>query len=136
MLAVINGKTPREIIASAATIRKGRAESELKSVADEIATLETRKAEVAKFGALLDKIAIADAKYYWSNNAFMPQPVIHFRVTNNTDVPLSRIYYHGVVSTPGRSVPWVDEDFNNEMARGLEPGESKRLQLSPNMFSN
>jgi hypothetical protein len=33
-------------------------------------------------------------------------------------------------------VPWVDEDFNNEMAGGLEPGESKRLQLSPNMFFN
>ena len=136
MLAVVNGKTPREIIASAATIRKSRAESELKSVNDEIATLEKQKAEATKSGGLLDKIAIADAKYYWSKNAFMPQPVIDFKVTNNTGIPLSRIYYHGVVSTPGRSVPWVDEDFNNEMAGGLEPGESKRLQLSPNMFSN
>ena len=136
MLAVVNGKTPREIIASAANIRKSRAESELKSVNDEIATLEKQKAEAAKSGALLDKIAIVDAKYYWSKNAFMPQPVIDFKVTNNTGVALSRIYYHGVVSTPGRSVPWVDEDFNNEMAGGLEPGESKRLQLSPNMFSH
>ena len=136
MLADVNGKTPREIIATAASIRKGRAESELKSVNDEIATLEKQKADAAKSGTLLDKIAISDAKYYWSKNAYLPQPVIDFKVTNNTGVSLSRIYYHGVVSTPGRSVPWVDEGFNNEMPGGLEPGESKRLQLSPNMFSN
>src|SRR6266508_4249965 len=49
---------------------------------------------------------------------------------------LSRIYYHGTVTSLGRSIPWLDEDFNNEVAGGLEPGETKHLQLSPNMFSN
>jgi hypothetical protein len=101
-----------------------------------MATLQKQKVEAAKAAALLDKIAITDARYYWSDNQFLPQPVIDFKVTNNTGVPLSRIYYHGVVSTPGRSIPWVDHDFNNEISGGLEPGETKRLRLSPDMFSN
>lgn len=84
---------------------------------------------------MLDKISIAEARYYWSGNRFLPQPVIGFKVTNGTGVPLSRIYYHGTVTTPGRSVARIDENFNHEIAGSLEPGETKRLQLSPNMFS-
>jgi hypothetical protein len=57
----------------------------------------------------------------------MDQPMISMRVTNNTDKALSRIYYHGTVITPGRTIPWIDDDFNNEIRGGLEPGESKNL---------
>ena len=38
------------------------------------------------------------------------------------------------MSSPGRTIPWVSDDFNYEFTGGLEPGESKNLDLEPNMF--
>lgn len=136
MLATVNGKTPRQIIDEAAQKKRARSEGELKSVTEEMATLEKRKVEAAKSVGVLGKIVVTEPRYYWSKASFMPQPVIDFKVTNQTAQALSRIYYHGTVTSPGRSIPWIDEDFNNELAGGLEPGETKHLQLSPNMFSN
>ncbi|MBY0224561.1 MAG: hypothetical protein K2Q28_02000 [Hyphomicrobium sp.] len=40
-----------------------------------------------------------------------------------------------ILETPGRSVPWLEEDFNYEISGGLEPGESQDLRLAPNRFS-
>lgn len=134
MLAEVNGKTPRELIAQADAKIKERAKEELKSVVSEIAELEKRKAGAEKAKELLSKITTTDPRYYWSSG-FLPAPVIDFNLTNNSGVALSRVYFHGVVSTPGRSIAWIDKDFNYELPGGLENGETKHLRLSPNMFS-
>lgn len=134
MLDAVNGKTPRELIAQADAKIKERAKEELKNVASEIVELEKRKASAETARELLSNIVVADAKFYWSGGYF-PHPVIDFKVANNTGVPLSRLYFHGVVSTPGRTIPWIDEDFNYEVSGGLENGESKHLNLGPNQFS-
>ena len=134
MLQAVNGKTPREVISMAANKIKERAKEELKSVTSEIAELEKRKTGAGKAKELLAKIVVTDAKFYWSSG-FLPHPIIDFKVANNTGVPLARLYFHGVVSTPGRAIPWVEDDFNYEVSGGLENAESKHLTLSPNQFS-
>jgi hypothetical protein len=135
MLAAVNGKTPRELITQADAKIKEQAKEELKSVTSEIAELEKRKAGAEKAAGLLSKIVVTDARFFWSSG-YLPQPVLAFKVANSTGVPLSRLYFHGVVSTPGRKIPWVEDEFNYEVSGGLENGESKSLTLSPNMFSN
>jgi hypothetical protein len=135
-MEAVNGKTPREIIQAADAQKRERAEGELRSVTEELATLEKRKAEADASRPFLAKIVVGAPRYYWRTGSYMDQPMISMRVTNNTDKALSRIYYHGTVTTPGRTIPWIDDDFNNEIRGGLEPGESKDLDLAPNMFSN
>ena len=135
MLATVNGKTPRELIAQADAKIKERAKEELKSVVSEIAALEMRKAVAYKPKELLSKFTVADPRFYWGGSPYYPEPVLDFKVTNNAGIALSRVYYHGVVSTPGRTIPWIDEDFNNELAGGLENGETKHLRLAPNRFT-
>lgn len=134
VLETVNGKTPRELIALADAKIKERAQAELKSVTSEIAELERRKAGAEKSKELLSKIVVADPKFYWAGDYF-GKPIVDFKVTNSTGMPLSRLFFHGVVSTPGRAIPWIDEDFNYEVPGGLEPGESKHLHLAPNRFS-
>lgn len=134
MLSTINGKSPRELIALAEHKKHERAEAELKSIRDEIAALEKAKQDAQKGAALLSKIVIDTPRFYWDKIGYMSVPVIDFTVKNGMALALSRIYYHGMVSTPGRSVPWIDSDFNNEMHGGLEPGEEKHLELNPNPY--
>lgn len=120
----IDGKTPKQIIDMAI----GQTDKQIKE-------LERKKAVAEASKANLVKITISNPKYSMRQNYFISQPIIDFTVTNNSGKPLSRIYYHGTLTTPGRSVPWIDEDFNNEISGGLENGESKHLVLQPNMFS-
>lgn len=134
MLETVSGKTPRELIAQADVKIKERAKAELQSVVSEITELERRKAGAEKSKGLLSKITVADPKFYWSGG-YYPEPVLDFKVTNNTGIPLSRLHFHGVVSTPGRTIPWVSEDFNNTVSGGVEPGETKHLRLAPNRYS-
>ncbi len=134
MLATVNGKTPRELIAQADAKIKERTKEELKSVVSEIAELEKRKADAGKAKVFLSGIVVADPKFYWSGG-YYPEPVIDLKVTNNSGIALSRLFFHGVVSTPGRTIPWIAEDFNYEISGGLEHGETKHLRLAPNRFA-
>ncbi len=40
----------------------------------------------------------------------------------------------GTLASPGRSVPWLKEDFNYSIPGGLEPGELADWTLVPNSF--
>jgi hypothetical protein len=107
------------------------AQEQISQLSQQIAGAE-KKAEAAK--PLLDPIRLENAKFYWSQSGYIEQPVIAFRVTNGGKIPLKRVYVHGVLFTPGRAIPWVDDDFNYEFNGGLDVGETQDLALEPNMF--
>ncbi|MHB9145716.1 MAG: hypothetical protein ACYC5Y_10335 [Symbiobacteriia bacterium] len=50
------------------------------------------------------------AKFYYDKSGFLTEPVIDMTVQNGTAKAVSRAYFHGVVTSPGRSVPWVEDD--------------------------
>lgn len=135
MLSTVNGKTPREIIALANAKVAERAKEELKSVIAEIATLEKNKAEAGKAQAVLALITVTSPRYYWGGSEYYRTPRIELTVTNNTGMALSRLYFHGIVSTPGRTIPWIEESFNYTVPGGIEHGETTRLLLAPNRYS-
>jgi hypothetical protein len=68
--------------------------------------------------------------------SFMGTPTIRLRVHNGTQYAIRRAYFHARLVTPGRSVPWVDADFNYEIPGGMEPGESAAWGLQPNIFDS
>lgn len=84
---------------------------------------------------MLSRFEIESARYFVREESYMPgTPVIELRVTNNTGEPVSRGYFRGILQTPGRSVPWVDDTFSYSIAGGIEPGETLEWRLAPNQF--
>ncbi|WP_081193147.1 hypothetical protein [Halomonas sp. BC1] len=57
--------------------------------------------------------------------------MIELRVTNNTGEPVAQAHFRGVLQSPGRSTPWVDETFFYTISGGIEPGETLEWSLAP-----
>ena len=73
---------------------------------------------------------VSGARYY-REQTFFAYPHIQFSVQNQTGTAISRIFCHGRLSSPGRTIPWADQDFNVAIPGGLEPGETKQINLRP-----
>jgi uncharacterized protein DUF6694 len=132
----LNGKTGDEVIAEAAKI-KAKAEAKAKEEAKaEIAKLEKAKTEVDAAKAQMVKFEIIDAKFRQTKDFIgMMQPEITMTVKNGTPYPVSRAYFVGILTSPGRSVPWLRKEFNYSISGGIEPGEQATWNLTPNQFS-
>jgi hypothetical protein len=134
--AALNGKTADEIIAAADKIVAERKAKEKDAALKEIAEL-LKERDAAKLAAVeLAKFEVLRAKFSQQKDFIgMKQPRIELRVKNGTGKAISRAYFVGTLSSPGREVPWLKEDFNYPIAGGIEPGEETTWQLSPNSFS-
>lgn len=134
----VNGKTGPEIIAQADAIKQERATRQKRALQEQITGLEKEIAAAAATQAAaqtkLQKIVISGARFEWTKSGFLDGPVVDFSIENAGDVALKRVFLHGLLETVGRSVPWVDEDFNYEFRGGLEPGETQHLRLDPNRY--
>jgi hypothetical protein len=138
MYSALDGKTAEEVIAKAALIKAERAAREKSQALEEIAELEaklkqaeTAKSELAKFVVSRSRFYLRDKEY-----THLKEPIIELSVQNGTSHPISRAFFKGTISSPGRSIPWFSDDFNYSISGGLEPGESADWGLAPNMFSD
>jgi len=131
----LNGKTGQQILADAAKLREERERKEREQAISEIAELQKKQADAAAAKQKLAEFQVTRSRFYIDEGAFVTKPVIELSVTNRTSSPVSRAYFHGVVASPGRAVPWISENFNYSISGGLEKGESATWRLNPNMFS-
>lgn len=132
----LNGKTGEQILAEAAKLREERERKEREQALGEIAELQKKMAAAQVAKQHLAAFKVTRSRFYRVTSGFMPEPIIELSVTNGTPSAISRAYFHGVVASPGRSVPWISEDFNYPIRGGLEPGESATWKLAPNSFSS
>ena len=137
----LNGKTADEIIAEGSQILAERREkereqaiNEIEEIKAEIAELENKRSETEKAKQDLKKFDVVLSRFYFQKSSFMEEAVIELTVKNETTHPVSRAYFNGVLSSAGRSIPWVQDSFNYKISGGLEPGEQATWKLSPNMF--
>lgn len=134
----VNGRTGPELIAVADDLKRQRETRQLAALDGEISALETELQEAKAIQqtdrAILDRIKIEGARYYWSKGSYSAEPVIAFKITNKADRALAKVHFGGLLETPGRSVPWVKDGFYYEIKGGLEPGESQSLNLVPGRF--
>ncbi|WP_275150672.1 DUF6694 family lipoprotein [Citrobacter koseri] len=134
--ALLNGKTGEEIINEANAILAERAAKEQQQAIKEIAELEQKKEDSEKAKESLRNFVVNKSRFYFEKQGFGgPKPVIDLSVENKTESPISRVYFKGTIASPGRSIPWLVEDFNYRIAGGLEPGEKADWSLLPNQFS-
>ncbi|MBF8728703.1 DUF6694 family lipoprotein [Pseudomonas putida] len=134
----LSGKTAAEVSAEAARVREARAMREKEQALSEISDLmdKKRKSELAKVE--LEKFEVVKSRYYKrkAEYSFMDDSVIELSVKNGTDKAVSRAFFKGTISSPGRSVPWLVDEFNYSIAGGMEPGESQSWSLAPNSYSD
>lgn len=103
-------------------------------IAKGLKIVQSAQAERERHRATFENIRIEGARFY-IDGRWISEPVIEFRITNDSNDALRRAYFHGTLTSEGRTIPWVDEPFNHEFSGGLEAGESRFLRLNPNMFS-
>lgn len=152
--AELNGKTYAEIVAKAKEIEAARAAKEAaekaeqekreaaakverkKQIENELAELTAEKSKAVSDAEALKKFVIERSRFYFSEGGYRQEATIELTVKNGLSAPVSRVYFKGQLTSPGRSVPWVADDFNYPIRGGLEPGETVTWKLSPNMFSD
>jgi hypothetical protein len=132
----LDGKTIHEIISDAEEIRSSRRAEQRGQIAGEIEELREKEAAADRARQKLDAFVVQRSRFYYDESGYRRTPIIEITVRNGTDVPVSRAYFHGVLATPGRSVPWVEGDFNYEISGGLEPGETATWSLALDKFSD
>lgn len=133
----LNGMSGREVLEEADRILALRKEKERQQALVEIAELEKKKAAAETAKAELAKFEVIKSRFRLQKRQFgRAQPIVELSVKNGTEHAISRAYFKGVLASPGRSVPWLQEDFNYQIRGGLEPGESADWSLAPNMFSS
>ena len=144
----LDGKSRDEIVAWATDIEKRKEqrhkEREAERLKDEIEDakkaveeLQALKVQAESAKEALRAFEVDGAKFYKKKQRFgRDQPVIELSVKNGTGKAVARAYFHGVVKSPGREVPWHEDDFNYQIAGGLETGETARWAREPNMFSD
>lgn len=137
----LHGMTADEIIAEGNRIieqrrlkERDQAVGEVTEVNEEIAELQNRLAKTERDKEQLKTFKVVRSRFYFQESSFMKKAVIELTIKNETKYPVSRAYFLGVLATPGRSVPWVQDSFNYKIPGGLEPGEQATWRLTPNMF--
>ena len=137
----LNGKTADEIILEGNKIIAERKEkereqaiSEIAEIKNKITDLEKKQSDSKKAKDNLKSFNIIRSRFYFQKSSFIEKGIIELTVKNETKYPISRAYFDGILSSPGRSVPWVQDSFNYNISGGLEPGEEVTWKLSPNMF--
>ena len=73
----------------------------------ELQATEKDKQELAKFEVVKSRFYKYKGEY-----DYKAKPIIELKVKNGTAHPISRIYCNGVLASPGRSIPWLEEQFN------------------------
>ncbi|WP_308201842.1 DUF6694 family lipoprotein [Erwinia mallotivora] len=137
MKSDLSGKTGQEVINYAEMIRKERAEKEKAQALQEIAELEQKQANAQANLKKLEAFAVTRSRFYFEKKKYGNiQPVIALSVENGTSESVSRADFRGVISSPGRQVPWYTDTFSYQIPGGLEPGEKADWRLAPSPLSD
>ena len=132
-----DSESSRELESFAGAMKRGFEEAERDSDLKTLEELRNRKVEFDKNLVALKSFRVLSANFTKEENSIgMTEPLIELTVQNDTDHSVKRAYFRGVLASPGRAIPWIDDTFNYEIAGGVEPGEKTTWRLAPNMFSD
>ncbi|QEI06860.1 hypothetical protein FXN63_14215 [Pigmentiphaga aceris] len=135
VLLALDGKNVAEVLATAEEITARRKEVEKIIGLDNISRLQQKKERHEAALAQLALFEVSKASFKLLPQRYgRPKPLIEMTVTNRTNHAISRAYFEGTVKSPGRSVPWIKEEFNYSIPGGLEPGETVSWSLAPNEY--
>jgi hypothetical protein len=141
---VVEGRTAREVIAFAERERRSAVQAALALQREQLARAKAAFSAVqsaadaglrVEHRGLLQRIAIAKARFSLEELGMLEQPTISFVIANKGTIPVKRIFVHGTMQAPGRDSPLVAANLAYVFPTELRPGETRELSLTPNMFS-
>ena len=113
---------------------RDQALNESAEITEKIKRLKESKLDSESKKAELHLFKVSRSRFRFEKNPFSEDVVIELTVKNETKYPVSRVYFEGTLSSPGRSIPWVHDTFNYKIPGGIEVGEEVTWKLTPNMF--
>lgn len=99
-----------------------RAETELAGLKETIAFGETSRAELAK-------LEVVSTHYLARSSKRSSIPRVDITVRNGTAQRLTRVDFHGVLTSEGRDTPWVDAELSHQVRGKLEPGATEEFTI-------
>ncbi len=118
-------------------VKRGFEEAERESDLKALDELRSQKTEYDKKLAALKGFQVLRANFSKEEDSIgMTKPVIELTIQNDTEHSVKRASFRGVLASPGRAIPWIDDTFNYEISGGVEPDEKTTWRLAPNMFSD
>lgn len=133
--AQMHGLTGDQVINRADQILRERRSREREQAIRTLKRLEEKQAKAESDQQQLAQFSINNARYYVDESPYgVAEPVIDLEVTNGTDQVISELSLRGMITSPDRSTPWVDESFYYVVSGGIEPGETREWSLAPNRF--
>lgn len=116
--STLHGKTAGEIVAAADRVIAAQKAKERELALKEIQELLRERNAARAALSELRKFEVLRSRFYKERDYFgMAEPRILLRVRNGTKHAISRAYFKGRITSPGRSVPWLEEEFNH--SRGI-----------------
>jgi hypothetical protein len=94
------------------------AEAELATVNETIAKAEADAAELAK-------VVVIDARWFKRASKRSSATRVDITVRNDLPVRVTRVDFHGTLTTPDREEPWVDEELSYTVRGKMEPGDQE-----------
>ncbi|WP_340148042.1 DUF6694 family lipoprotein [Vreelandella nanhaiensis] len=132
---LMHGLTGDQVIHRADELLRQRRAREREQALRTLTRLTEKQARADEDKAHLARFSVDSARYYMSQSPYgSPEPVIDLEVTNGTDEAVSQVLLKGIVTSEGRSTPWVNDTFYYVVSGGLEPGETAVWSLAPNRF--
>lgn len=119
-----------------ARARQERRKEQRRQIEREVAELRERKRLASEHETSRSAFHVERSRFYYRESGFLTEPVIEITVQNKTERAVSKVFFDGLLASPGREMPWVDERFSYEIPGGLAEGEGATWKLSPNMFSS
>lgn len=142
---IVDGRTVSEILTIAVSERKKALEqsrtlyqSHKDKALSKIAEIDEKitRIDSGNEKGIVENIIISNAKFWLDKDSFLTKPIISLNISNKSESPIKKIFVSATLQSPERAIPWLEDDFNYQFSGGLEPGELKRLDLAPNMFSS
>jgi hypothetical protein len=102
----------------------------------QIAALRDARARFEAVADSLDAFRVVSARLTQQDGFMGREAIIQLTVKNGTLYPISKAYFRGRAITEGRSVLWIEENFNYQIPGGLEAGERASWRLEPGLFAS
>jgi hypothetical protein len=138
VLAQVNGRTGREVIAAAATRKRDQADRDLATAKVEIAKLKKARAEKEAAREFLAKVEIQEPRIAILGSGAQRMGVLDFKVVNGSEEVLSSLFLRAAVTGAEGKVLLTDE-FTYRASPPIAAAQMREVRLpssSPNKWNS
>jgi hypothetical protein len=128
ILAQVNGKTGREVVAAAAERRKAQAERQLLAVKAEAAALKKARAEKETAKDFLAKIEVQEPRIAIMGEGVQRMAILDFKVANGSEETLSSLFLRASVTDADGKVLMTDE-FTYKASPPIAMQQTREVRL-------